>query len=130
MKHPGIPQRIRALPVAPARSRRSKKTTGLTSSTGIQSLAIIAIFSLWAIRSKITTKRSRISWRERDLPNPRTNVSKLGEALQSRQVVILLQSRCFGFDLGRVEFDLFRIFFRLDLNETVERMLHRFGQLA
>ena len=52
------------------------------------------------------------------------------ESLKRRQAVILLQRARFGFDLRGIELQLFRIFLRLDLDETIHRMFHRFSQIA
>jgi len=44
--------------------------------------------------------------------------------------VVFLEIGCFGSDLRRVELDLFWIFFGLNLDETVNRLFHRFRQIA
>ena len=60
------------------------------------------------------------------------NASRVGsiESLQRRQSVVLLQRAGFGLDLRGIELQLFRIFLRLDLDETIHRMFHRFSQIA
>ena len=50
--------------------------------------------------------------------------------MERRDAVIFLQSGCFSGNRAGIEFDLFRIFFSLDLDETAfNRLFHRCGEI-
>ncbi len=52
------------------------------------------------------------------------------EAMQQRDAVVFLENGCFSGHLRSIELDLFRIFLGLNLDETLDGLFHRFGQIG
>ena len=114
---PNVPLNIGAAsPAGVARKNKTRKNA--PQPRRVRMLVIVRLFIMMVVDGSAT------------LASGSAAVSALIKALERGDAVIFLEIRRFGRNLRRVERNLFRIFLRLDFDETVNWLFHRFRQIV